>query len=162
MLSHVGPLVFAVSAIPCLFNSMAPLRFIHLFNHNYLHPHQQYKLCTWLDGMVYTINYGTPRERGKYLFSGGPRRRRHVSKGPQLFFSFFFFFFFSGPLSDWSRQTLVYSHWSTQTECITHSCSKQPRMKLCGSLHCAHVPLVSPRCTNEALSIVGNPLNTWT
>ena len=56
--------------------------------------------------------------------------RRPVSKGPHL--SFFSFFSSRGPLLDWFRQIMLYSHWSTQTECSTHSCSKQPLMKLCG------------------------------
>ena len=70
----------------------------------------------------------------------GPSAKDHI------FFTFlFFFFFFSfsrGPLLDWFTQIMLYSHWSTQTECSTHSRSKQPLMKLCVA-HCTHLPLVS-------------------
>ena len=45
-----------------------------------------------------------------------------------------FFFFFVGPLSDWSGQTLLFSYWSTQTECSTHACSSQ---QSCVA-HCTH------------------------
>ena len=45
------------------------------------------------------------------------------------------FFSFVGPLSDWSGQTLLFSYWSTQTECSTHACSSQ---QSCVA-HCAHL-----------------------
>ena len=32
-----------------------------------------------------------------------------------------FKFFFRGPLLDWFRQIMLYSHWSTQTWCSTHA-----------------------------------------
>ena len=56
---------------------------------------------------------------------------------------------------DWFTQIMLYSHWSTQTECSTHSCSKQPLMKLCVA-HCTHVPLVF----HVVQTVVGNQLNT--
>ena len=55
-----------------------------------------------------------------------------VAKDPH-FFSFSFFFV--GPLSDWSGQTLLFSYWSTQTECSTHACSSQ---QSCVA-HCTHL-----------------------
>ena len=52
-----------------------------------------------------------------------------VAKDPHFFSSFV------GPLSDWSGQTLLFSYWSTQTECSTHACSSQ---QSCVAL-CAHL-----------------------
>ena len=92
-------------------------------------------------------------------FSDGPRRRRPVSKRPHLFS---FFSFSRGPLSDWSRQTQLYSHWSTQTECSTHLYSKQQLMKLCG---CSLYRRAVGFCTQfkwSPVKTVANPLNMWT
>ena len=44
-------------------------------------------------------------------FSDGPRQRRTVCNIP------LFFIIFIRPLTDWSTQTVLYSHWSTHTEC---------------------------------------------
>ena len=70
---------------------------------------------------------------GYCCFSDGPRQRRTVCNIPLFFFSFFSFF--RGLLTDWFRQTLFYSHWSTQTECSTHSCSTQTPTKLSARLY---------------------------
>ena len=79
--------------------------------------------------------------KGESCFSDGPRQRRTVCNIP-LFFIFFIFFIFSiffiffiRPLTDWFRQTLFYSHWSTQTECSTHSRSTQTPTKLSAPLY---------------------------
>ena len=53
-----------------------------------------------------------------------------------FFFFFFFFFFFPfffsrGPLLDWFRQIMLYSHWSTQTWYSEHSEHAHAQTKLC-------------------------------
>ena len=65
-----------------------------------------------------------------------------VAKDPH-----FFFFFFVGPLSDWSGQTLLFSYWSTQTECSTHACSSQ---QSCVA-HCTLVFPPIPQFTNHSV-----------
>ena len=72
----------------------------------------------------------TPKIIGpEYTIVHWPYVNRMVCNIPLFFFSF------RGPLTDWFRQTLFYSHWSTQTECSTHSRSNQTPTKLSAPLY---------------------------
>ena len=44
-----------------------------------------------------------------------------VSTGGKEPHFFLFFHLFRGPLLDWFRQIMLYSHWSTQTWCSKHA-----------------------------------------
>ena len=90
------------------------------FEHNSLVP-----------GWIFFFNFNVQLEsRLSLFFWRAPSETAHQQRT-----TFFLFFSSRGPLLDWSRQIMLYSHWSTKTECSTHSCSKQPLMKLCGSLY---------------------------
>ena len=69
------------------------------------------------------------------VFQTVPVRDGPVCKVPHFFFMLLLLLFSLGPPLDWLGQTLLYSHWSTETECSKHSRSKQPPTKLCAPLY---------------------------
>ena len=69
------------------------------------------------------------------VFQTVPVRDGPVCKLPHFFFMLLLLLFSLGPLLDWIGQTLLYSYWSTETECSEHSRSKQPPTKLYAPLY---------------------------
>ena len=55
----------------------------------------------------------------KKCFSTGPDG---VGRWQRATFFFLYLFSFRGPLLDWFRQIMLYSHWSTQTWRSTNAC----------------------------------------